>query len=179
MWPHEARDAIDAVEALRRYAHEKLEGLDLDRLPPKHARAVHRYLEAPPLPKDFRTGILIAYERLEQLAVGLEDVEFLRRVLWSMDGFYQWLQRLYAYQQGEGSAKLATTSWLFVTFGEQGMGLLPATLRIGSNWTRWRLLRHLPPLYPAPVAWRLSQLASPHHQKRHADGLCTPQDEKW
>jgi hypothetical protein len=39
------------------------------------------------------------------------------------------------------------------------MGLLPATLGIGSNWTRWRLLRHLLPLYPAPAAWRLSQLA--------------------
>jgi hypothetical protein len=46
-----------------------------------------------------------------------------------------------------------------ITFGEQGMGLLPATLGIGSDWTRWRLLRHLLPLYPAPAAWRLSQLA--------------------
>ncbi len=52
-----------------------------------------------------------------------------------------------------------TTSWLFVSFGEQGMGLLPATLGIGSDWTRWRLLRHLLPRYPAPAAWRLSQLA--------------------
>ena len=50
-------------------------------------------------------------------------------------------------------------SWLFVIFGEQGMGLLPATLEIGSNWTRWGFLRHPLPLYPAPVAWRLSQLA--------------------
>ena len=32
-------------------------------------------------------------------------------------------------------AKRATTSWLFVTFGEHGMGLLPATLGIGSKWT--------------------------------------------
>ncbi len=48
---------------------------------------------------------------------------------------------------------------LFVSFGEHGMGLLPATLGIGSDWTRWRLLRHLLPLYPAPAAWRLSQLA--------------------
>jgi hypothetical protein len=39
------------------------------------------------------------------------------------------------------------------------MGLLPATFGIGSNWTCWRLLRHLRPLYPAPAAWRLSQLA--------------------
>ena len=52
-----------------------------------------------------------------------------------------------------------------ISFGEQGMGLLPATLGIGSDWTRWRLLRHLRPLYPAPAAWRLSQLASPPHQK--------------
>jgi hypothetical protein len=49
--------------------------------------------------------------------------------------------------------------WLIVTFGEQGMGLLPATLGLSSNGTRWRLLNHLRPLYPAPVAWRLSQLA--------------------
>jgi hypothetical protein len=48
---------------------------------------------------------------------------------------------------------------LFVIFGEQGMGLLSATLGIGSNWTRRRLLKHLLPLYPAPAAWRLSQLA--------------------
>jgi hypothetical protein len=48
---------------------------------------------------------------------------------------------------------------LFVIFGEQGTGLLPATLGVGSNWTRWRLLGHLLPLYPAPAAWRLSQLA--------------------
>ena len=46
-----------------------------------------------------------------------------------------------------------------IIFGEQGIGLLPATLGIGSNWTRWRLLRHLLPLYPAPAAWCLSQLA--------------------
>src|SRR5262245_37436440 len=48
---------------------------------------------------------------------------------------------------------------LFVIFGEQGMGLLPATRGIGSNRTRWGLLKHLLPLYPAPAAWRLSQLA--------------------
>jgi hypothetical protein len=39
------------------------------------------------------------------------------------------------------------------------MGLLPATLGIDSTWTRWRLLKHQLPLYPAPVSWRLSQLA--------------------
>src|SRR5262245_36318452 len=39
------------------------------------------------------------------------------------------------------------------------MGLLPATLGICSNGTRWRLLRHLLPLCPAPAAWRLSRLA--------------------
>jgi hypothetical protein len=50
-------------------------------------------------------------------------------------------------------------------FGEHGMGLLPARLGIGSKWTCWRLLRHLRPLYPAPAAWRLSQLAPLHHQK--------------
>jgi hypothetical protein len=46
-----------------------------------------------------------------------------------------------------------------ISFGEQGMGLLPTTLGLGSKWTRWRLLRHLRPLYPAPAAWRLSQFA--------------------
>jgi hypothetical protein len=56
-------------------------------------------------------------------------------------------------------------NWLFVTFGEHGMGLLPATHGIGSKWTCWRLVRHLLPLYPAPAAWRLSQLAPLHHQK--------------
>jgi hypothetical protein len=50
-----------------------------------------------------------------------------------------------------------TREGLFVIFGEQGMGLLPTTLGLGSNWTRWRLLRHLLPLYPAPAARRLSQ----------------------
>ena len=54
---------------------------------------------------------------------------------------------------------MANTSWLFVIFGAQGMGLLPAALGIGSHGTRWRLLRYLLPLCPAPVAWRLSQLA--------------------
>jgi hypothetical protein len=54
---------------------------------------------------------------------------------------------------------MATTSWLIVSFGAQGMGLLLATLGIGSTWTCRRLLKHLRPLYPAPVAWRLSQLA--------------------
>jgi hypothetical protein len=44
------------------------------------------------------------------------------------------------------------------------MSLLPARLGIGSKWTCWRLLRHVAPLYPAPTAWRLSQLAPPHHQ---------------
>ena len=39
------------------------------------------------------------------------------------------------------------------------MGLLPATRGIGSIWTREELLKHLRPLDPAPVAWRLSQLA--------------------
>ena len=56
------------------------------------------------------------------------------------------------------------TSWLFVSFGAQGMGLLPATLGLGSNRTHRGLLRHLRPLYPAPVAWHRSQLASPRHQ---------------
>jgi hypothetical protein len=54
---------------------------------------------------------------------------------------------------------MATASWLFVIFGEQGIDLLPATLGIGSNWTCRRLLRHLLPLYLAPTAWRLSQFA--------------------
>jgi hypothetical protein len=57
------------------------------------------------------------------------------------------------------SPNMANASWLFVIFGEQGVGLLPATLGLGSKWTRWRLLRHLRPLYPAPAAWRLSQFA--------------------
>ena len=48
---------------------------------------------------------------------------------------------------------------LFVIFGEQGTGLLPATLGVGSHGTRWRLLGPLLPLDPAPAAWRLSQLA--------------------
>src|SRR5262245_32058219 len=58
-----------------------------------------------------------------------------------------------------GGTNLANNSWLIVIFGEQGMGLLPTTRGLGSKWTRWRLLRHLRPLYPAPAAWRLSQLA--------------------
>ena len=43
---------------------------------------------------------------------------------------------------------MATTPWLFVTFGEPGMGLLPTTHGIGSKWTCWRLVRHLLPLIP-------------------------------
>jgi hypothetical protein len=54
---------------------------------------------------------------------------------------------------------MAKASWLIVIFGEQGMSLLPTTLGLGWNWTRWRLLRPLRPLYPAPVAWRLGQFA--------------------
>src|SRR5262245_17845247 len=49
------------------------------------------------------------------------------------------------------------------------MGLLPATRGIGSTWTRWRLLKHLRPLDPAPMAWRLSQLA-PHITKNDTAG---------
>jgi hypothetical protein len=55
--------------------------------------------------------------------------------------------------------RVCQQEWLFVIFGAQGLGLLPATLGIGSTWTSWRLLKHLRPLYPAPAAWRLSQLA--------------------
>jgi GTPase SAR1 family protein len=54
---------------------------------------------------------------------------------------------------------------VFVVFGEQGMGFLSATRGIGSNWTPWKLLKLLRSLSPAPVAWHLSQLASPRHQK--------------
>jgi hypothetical protein len=54
---------------------------------------------------------------------------------------------------------MARTFRLIVTFGEHGMGLLPARLGIGSKWTCGRLTRHLLPLYPAPVAQRLNQLA--------------------
>jgi hypothetical protein len=63
------------------------------------------------------------------------------------------------------SSNHVTISRLIVTFGEHGMGLLPATLGIGLKWTGWRLLRHPLPLYPAPAAWRLSQLTPLHHQK--------------
>jgi len=58
-----------------------------------------------------------------------------------------------------------------VIFGEQGMGLLPATLGIGSNWTCWRLLKHLRPLYLAPVAWCLSQLV-PRITKNDDEPTC-------
>jgi hypothetical protein len=64
---------------------------------------------------------------------------------------------------------MAMTSRLFVSFGEQGMGLLPATLGIGSDGIRRRLLKHLRPLYPAPVAWRLGHLA-PHITKNDTAG---------
>ena len=66
---------------------------------------------------------------------------------------------------------LVKITWVIGTFGEHGMGLLPATLGIGSDWTRWRLLRHLLPLYPAPAAWRLSQLA-PRLTKSDDDPGC-------
>jgi hypothetical protein len=65
----------------------------------------------------------------------------------------------------EGVKPACQTGRLFVTFGEHGMGLLPARLRIGSKWTCGRLPRHLLPRDPAPAAWHLSQLALLHHQK--------------
>ena len=58
----------------------------------------------------------------------------------------------YAQEVVAMGAKLATTSWLIVSFGEPGMGLFPAMLGIDSKWTCWRLLRHLLPLCPAPAA---------------------------
>ena len=54
---------------------------------------------------------------------------------------------------------MAKTSWVSVSFGAQGMDLLPATRGIGAHGTRRRLLNHRRPLYPAPVAWRLGQFA--------------------
>jgi len=68
-------------------------------------------------------------------------------------------KRLHLYISMVNRANRVMILWLFVIFGEQGIGLLPAALGIVSNWTRWRLLRHLRPLYPAPAAWWLSQLA--------------------
>jgi hypothetical protein len=65
-----------------------------------------------------------------------------------------------------------------VIFGEPGMGFLPATLGIGSTWTRQRLLNHLRPFSPAPVIWRLSQLA-PRITKSIMQSSSAPHRMKW
>ena len=75
--------------------------------------------------------------------------------------------------------------WLLGAFGEHEMGLLPATLGLGSHWTRRSLFRHRPPRSPAPTARRRRPCALlPDQQCRCArmTWLCgrraTPRDDE-
>jgi hypothetical protein len=94
-YPHEARDVIEAMNVMMGYIGEKLRTLDPATLTAEQAQGIQRWQTQQTDEPDFRKGIPLVYEHMTDLAVLLDDQELLRRVTWSMDAFYQWLQRLH------------------------------------------------------------------------------------
>jgi tRNA-dihydrouridine synthase len=94
-YPHEARDVIEAQDVMMAHIREKLRTLDPATLTAEQAQGVIRWLTRQTDEPDFRKGIPLVYEHMKELAVLLNDQELLRRILWSMDAFQQWLQRLH------------------------------------------------------------------------------------
>jgi hypothetical protein len=92
-YPNEARDIIEAHDAIVRDIDEKIKTLS-----PEEVQRVRRWAELPTDARDFRTGIPLMLERMKDLAMLLEDQELMRRVLWSIDAFQYWLQRLHSRQ---------------------------------------------------------------------------------
>ena len=69
--------------------------------------------------------------------------------------------------------KLATTSWLFVSFGEYQM----MAQLIAKRWLVSPLIHKDFRAYHPSLAQGHGALVTLNHQKRHADSLYTPQDE--
>jgi hypothetical protein len=83
------------------YIGEKLWTLDPMTLTAEQAQGILRWLTQRTDEPDFRKGIPLVYEHMKDLAVLLDDQELLRRVVWSMDAFQQWLQRLHDGQMSQ------------------------------------------------------------------------------
>jgi hypothetical protein len=103
-FPHEARDAWDAVEALVRCPDEKLAALDPETLATPEYQGLYPWLkakEAEPRDANFRVGMPQVFEWFQEFAMQTKDEALMRRTLWAMETFATWLKRLHDQQRAQ------------------------------------------------------------------------------
>jgi hypothetical protein len=90
-YPYEVWDASEAQAILSQYIAERMEPQ-----PPEEVQRFWRRMEElREYCHDFHVGIPLAFDRLQNLAIRTSEPELMQRVGWTMDAFWQWLQRVH------------------------------------------------------------------------------------